>query len=65
MATYRVTTRVTCDDEAELQAFVAHCNKHGVYRDEPGDFEAMTVDDADLTVTLVREQFNINKNEWS
>lgn len=64
MATYHVTTIVTCDNASEYTAFQTHLASHSVTDASHPGWLSVTSDNANRTVTLVKEE-TVAASEWS
>ena len=64
MATYTVTTVVTCADAAEWASFKEHLVASGVTVADPAPFSSLVLQEAQREATLVRVQ-QVNPPSWS
>jgi len=64
MATYKVTTLVTCASASEYTAFQAHLAAHGTTDTSHPGWLSVVSDSAARTVTLVKED-TADQNEWA
>ena len=64
MATYSVTTIVTCADAAEFSSLQAHLTAHNAIDGNHPGWVLVQSDSAARTVKMVKEDTNVSASEW-